>query len=108
MTNDVFRQGGKEDRINNSGPWYEGTNGERIAVRLSSLDTNGAYGIVESVAAPGCSPPLHLHQNEEEHFVVLAGRYRFVLENESFEAPVGTSFTVPRGARHSWRNLSDE
>jgi hypothetical protein len=37
------------------GPWYEGTAGERIAVRLSSTDTNGAYAIVESVAAPGCS-----------------------------------------------------
>jgi len=49
---------------------------KRIAVRLSSTDTNGAYAIVESVAAPGCSPPMHLHRNEEEHFVVLAGTYR--------------------------------
>jgi quercetin dioxygenase-like cupin family protein len=58
------------------GPWYEGTAGERIAVRLSSTETNGAYAIVEAVAAPGCSPPMHLHRNEEEHFVVLAGTYR--------------------------------
>jgi quercetin dioxygenase-like cupin family protein len=57
------------------GPWYEGTAGERIAVRLSSTDTNGAYAIVESFAAPGCSPPMHLHRHEEEHFVVLAGTY---------------------------------
>jgi len=34
------------------GPRYEGTADERIAVRLSSADTNGAYAIVESVAAP--------------------------------------------------------
>ncbi len=34
------------------GPWYEGTAGERIAVRLSSTDTNGAYAIVESAALP--------------------------------------------------------
>ena len=60
------------------GPWYEGTAGERIAVRLSSTDANGAYAIVESVAAPGCSPPMHLHRNEEEHFVVLAGAYRIL------------------------------
>jgi hypothetical protein len=45
---------------------YEGTAGERIAVRLSSGDTNGIYAIVESVAAPGYSPPMHLHRNEEE------------------------------------------
>jgi len=90
------------------GPWYEGTAGERIAVRLSSTDTNGAYAIVESVAAPGCSPPMHLHRNEEEHFVVLAGTYRILIEDKMFDAPVGSSVTVPRGSRHSWRNISNE
>jgi quercetin dioxygenase-like cupin family protein len=90
------------------GLWYEGTAGERIAVRLSSTETNGAYAIVESVAAPGCSPPMHLHRNEEEHFVVLAGTYRIQIGNTVFEAPAGTSVTVPRGAGHSWRNISNE
>jgi quercetin dioxygenase-like cupin family protein len=90
------------------GPWYEGTAGERIAVRLSSKDTNRAYAIVESVSAPGCSPPLHLHRNEEEHMVVLAGTYRIQIEDKVFAAPAGTSATVPRGARHSWRNISNE
>ncbi len=90
------------------GPWYEGTAGERIAVRLSSTDTNGAYAIVESVTAPGCSPPMHLHRNEEEHFVVLAGTYRILIEDKVFDAPVSTSITVPRGSRHSWRNVSNE
>src|SRR6266404_7805256 len=90
------------------GPWYEGTAGERIAVRLSSTDTNGAYAIVESVAAPGSSPPMHLHRNEEEHFVVLAGTYRILIEDQVFDTPVGTSVTVPRGSRHSWRNISNE
>lgn len=31
-----------------SGPWHEGIHGERIAVRLSGLDTNGTYTIVEA------------------------------------------------------------
>jgi len=92
----------------NLGPWYEGTAGERIAVRLSSTDTNGAYAIVESVAVPGCSPPMHLHRNEEEHFVVLAGTYRILIQDKVLDAPVGTSVTVPRGCRHSWRNISNE
>ena len=72
---------------------------KRIAVRLSSTDTNGAYAIVESVAAPGCSPPMHLHRNEEEHFVVLAGTYRILTEDKVFDAPVGASVTVPQGDR---------
>jgi mannose-6-phosphate isomerase-like protein (cupin superfamily) len=95
------------DGFDDSGPWYEGTAGERIAVRISSLDTGGAYAVVESVAAAGCGPPLHIHQNEDEHFIVLAGHYRFVCEERTLDAAAGTSFTVPRRARHSWRNQSD-
>ena len=76
---------------NDLGPWYEGSAGERIAVRLSSIDTNGAYAIVESVAAPGYSPPMHVHRNEDEHFVVLAGAYRILIEDKLFDAPVGIS-----------------
>jgi len=49
-----------------------------FAVQFSSTETNEAYAIVESVAAPACSPPMHLHRNEEEHFVVLAGTYRIL------------------------------
>jgi quercetin dioxygenase-like cupin family protein len=86
--------------------WYDAAAGERIAVRLSSRDTNGAYAIVESVAAPGCCVPMHLHQNEEEHFVVLAGTYRFAVGDKIFDAAAGTSVTVPKGAPHAWRNLS--
>jgi hypothetical protein len=55
------------------GPWYEGTQGERIAVRISSLQTDGAYAVVESLADPGCATPMHLHRNEEEHFVINRG-----------------------------------
>jgi quercetin dioxygenase-like cupin family protein len=90
------------------GSWYEGTAGERIAVRLSSTDTNGAYAIVESVAVPDCSVPLHLHRNEAEHLVVLADTYRIQIEDKVFNAPAGTSVTVTKGARHSWRNISHE
>ena len=76
MTMDFF--------VSDNGPWYEGTDGERIAVRLSSRDTNGAYAIVESVAAPGCSPPMHIHRNEEEHFLVLGGSYRILIGDRMF------------------------
>ena len=96
-----------EDTTDNA-PWYKGPSGVRYAVRLSSTKTNGAYAIVETVAPPGCSTPMHIHRNEEEHFVVLAGTYRILIEDKLFHAPIGTSFTVPRGSRHTWRNMSNE
>ena len=89
-------------------PWYKAASGIHYAVRLSSTKTNGAYAIVETVAPPGCSTPMHIHRNEEEHFVVLAGTYRILIEDKLFHAPIGTSFTVPRRCRHTWRNMSNE
>ena len=79
------------------GPWYEGTAGERIAVRLSSADTNGAYAMVESVAAPGFSPPTHLHRHEEEHFVALARSSPYL--RPALTAPLGQQATSH--ARHT-------
>ena len=90
------------------GPWYKEDSGVSYAVRLSSTKTNGAYAIVETMAPPGCSQRMHIHRNEEEHFVVLAGTYRILIEDRLFHAPIGTSITVPRGSRHSWRNMSNE
>jgi mannose-6-phosphate isomerase-like protein (cupin superfamily) len=87
--------------------WYDAAPGERMAVRLSSLDTRGAYTVIESVAVAGCGVPSHFHQNEDEHFLILEGTYRFVCEDKAFEAAAGTSVTVPKGARHAWRQVSD-
>jgi mannose-6-phosphate isomerase-like protein (cupin superfamily) len=75
-----------------------------LACNWLHLQLYVAYAIVESVAAPGCSLPLHLHRNEEEHLVVLAGTYRIPIEDKVLDAPVGTSVTVPRGSRHCWRS----
>lgn len=90
------------------GSWYKGPSGIRYAVRLSSTKTNGAYAIVECVAPPGCSTLMHIHRNEAEHFVVLAGTYRFLIEDRLFHAPIGSSISVPKGSRHTWRNMSNE
>ena len=45
MADTVPASGNIFDDLSDSGPWYEGTHGERIAVRLSGSDTNGAYAI---------------------------------------------------------------
>src|SRR5262249_12013219 len=90
------------------GPWYDGTPGERIAIRVSSADTHGIYAVVESIAAPGCATPLHLHRTEEEHFTIVTGHYRFQVDDKIFDLPAGTTLSVPKNAPHSWRNISDE
>jgi mannose-6-phosphate isomerase-like protein (cupin superfamily) len=108
MTDIITASSNKLDSWGDSGPWYEGTHGERIAVRVSSLDTNGTYAVVGSIAAPGCATPMHLHRNEAGHFVIITGSYRIAIGEKIYEVSAGASIILPKGVPHSWRNISSE
>jgi mannose-6-phosphate isomerase-like protein (cupin superfamily) len=88
------------------GDWLHAQPGEWVAVRLSSAATDGRYSVLEVVAVPGSGPPLHIHHNEDEHFVVLEGIVRFVCGDRTFDAVAGSAFTVAKGVPHAWANLS--
>jgi len=88
--------------------WFKGADGERQAIRVDSRDTHGAYAVIESVAEPDCAVPTHRHRNEEEHLLVISGRYRIAIGDQILEAPPGTRATVPRNTPHSWRNIAAE
>jgi hypothetical protein len=62
--------------------WLKGADGEAQAIRIDSRDTDGAYAVIESVAKPGCAVPTHRHRNEEEHFLVISGRYRIAVGDQ--------------------------
>src|SRR5947209_6694611 len=87
--------------------WLAAAPGERQAIRVDSRTTDGAYAIIESVAEPGCAVPTHLHRNEDEHFMVISGRYRIAVGSEIFDAAPGARITVPRNSSHSWRNIAE-
>jgi hypothetical protein len=50
---------------------------------------------------------LQLHARRNPEFAER-WTYRILIEDKVFDAPVGISVTVPRGSRHSWRNISNE
>jgi quercetin dioxygenase-like cupin family protein len=53
--------------------WSEVTRGERYIIRATSEEANGAYSVLEVVANPRNGVPMHVHDNEEEHFIILGG-----------------------------------
>lgn len=93
-------------RVQGDVKWLSAAHGERQAIRVDSRATGGAYAVIESVAEPDACVPTHLHRNEEEHFLVLAGHYRIAIGDDIIDAPAGTRATVPRNSPHSWRNIS--
>jgi len=86
--------------------WLVTRPGERCLIRLSAGDTNGLYSFVEIVSAPGDGTPLHMHQNEDEHLMVLEGVARVALGDRVFDAEAGTLVTLPRNVPHAWGNRS--
>ncbi|MBR0697134.1 cupin domain-containing protein [Bradyrhizobium lablabi] len=86
------------------GEWLQTRPGERCLIRVSAEETNGAYSIVEIVASPGDSTPMHVHQNEDEHFVILEGTARIACGDKVVDAPAGTSMSLPRNVPHAWGN----
>ena len=87
--------------------WLDGAEGERQAIRVDSRTTGGAYAVIESAAEPGCAVPTHLHRKEDEHFLVISGRYRIAVGGKLFDAAPGARVSVPRNTPHSWRNVAE-
>ena len=86
--------------------WSEVTPGERFSIRVSSKETNGAYSMLEVVAEHRNGTPMHIHQNEDEHFIILEGSAYFAYGDKTVDAPAGAKVTVGKGILHAWCNLS--
>jgi mannose-6-phosphate isomerase-like protein (cupin superfamily) len=90
-----------------NGEWLQITPGERFKIHTSIEETEGAFATVELVADPRSGPPMHVHKNEDEHFIVLEGTLHIANGDKIFDAPAGTAVTVKKGVPHAWCNLSE-
>jgi quercetin dioxygenase-like cupin family protein len=88
--------------------WRTARSGERFCIRVSGTATSGAYSVVEIVASPGDSSPLHIHAKEDEYVLVLEGTARIVLGEDTFEATVGQTIEMKRGIPHGWGNPTEK
>jgi mannose-6-phosphate isomerase-like protein (cupin superfamily) len=91
----------------NQSDWLQTRLGERCLIRISAAETNGAYSVVEIVSDAGDGTSLHIHQNEDEHFIILEGTAHIACGDRFFEAPAGTAVTLSMGIPHAWCNLSN-
>src|SRR6266542_4459985 len=82
--------------------------GGSLTFKARGHETNGTVVALESRAAPGEGPPLHVHANEDEVVYALEGTFRFKLDGEVRDAPAGSFMFIPRGVPHTWQNVGDE
>lgn len=77
-----------------------------VRVLANGDDTNQLFSLIETGEADvGGGPPLHVHRDCAESFVVLDGRYAMHLEDGEFECGPGTFVYVPSGMVHTFRVL---
>src|SRR5215467_8742612 len=74
----------------------------RMTIKATGASTGGAFGLVESLIAPGFSPPLHVHHREEESFWVLEGELTMRCGDRSFRAGPGAFVFLPRDVPHTF------
>ena len=79
--------------------WFQGN---RITLQATADSTGGAFGLVESMVAPGYSPPLHIHDREDETFWVLEGEVTIQCGDRTFRATPGACAFLPRGVPHTF------
>jgi mannose-6-phosphate isomerase-like protein (cupin superfamily) len=90
------------------GTTVRGPVGGPTTIWARAEDTGGAFALMEIVIPPLQGPPLHVHNHEDEMWLLPEGRFRFRADDEIFEAPAGAFVFVPRGVRHCFQNIGDE
>jgi quercetin dioxygenase-like cupin family protein len=81
--------------------------GGDLVFKLEAAQCGNATTVLETEAAPGEGPPLHLHPAQDEWLYVLDGSFRVRLGDEVTAAPAGTFVFIPREVPHAWQNVGE-
>ncbi|WP_031031695.1 cupin domain-containing protein [Streptomyces sp. NRRL WC-3725] len=83
------------------------TGEERFSVKVTGAQTNGQLGLMEGTIAPQFGNVPHTHNKEDEAFLILSGKFRFINGDQTFDASAGDFVYIPRGTRHGFKNILD-
>ena len=79
----------------------------RARVHLEGAETGGVFDLVEVEGRAGDMPPLHVHHDHDETFIVLEGRVSLHLPERCVTLGPGESFFAARGIPHVYRVESE-
>jgi quercetin dioxygenase-like cupin family protein len=82
--------------------------GGTISILLSGSETGGTLAVWESVQRAGSEPPLHVHYDADETFLVMEGEMRFMVGEQVLDAPAGSVVFGPRGVPHAFKIKSPQ
>jgi quercetin dioxygenase-like cupin family protein len=74
-----------------------------ITIRVSHTEGADGITVLEHRAPFGDSPPLHVHQTEDEIFHILEGELHFQVGQQQHRVKAGTILLAPKGIPHTYR-----
>jgi quercetin dioxygenase-like cupin family protein len=77
--------------------------GEPTVLKVTGAETAGHYAIAEVTSTPEGFVPLHVHNNEDEAFLIMDGEVDFTVGGRIFSAGPGAFVFGPRGVPHSYK-----
>ncbi|MFN2617493.1 MAG: cupin domain-containing protein [Thermoleophilaceae bacterium] len=84
-----------------AGQEIEGQDGFRLRLVRTAAETDGELLEMEaSYPGSGSLPPEHLHPRQTEHFEVLEGSVRAIVDGDERRYGAGETFEVPAGTPH--------
>jgi quercetin dioxygenase-like cupin family protein len=78
--------------------------GERATLKISGEQTDNEYALLEFLVPPGGGPPPHLHDREDEVFILQSGMMRILANGRWREVKMGDVVFAPRGHVHCFHN----
>lgn len=81
--------------------------GNEIQFKLTGEQTGGAFTLGLATVPVGSSPPPHVHEREDEMFIIIEGQYRVCVNGEWSEVGPGTVVYLPRGCEHTFQAVGD-
>jgi quercetin dioxygenase-like cupin family protein len=77
--------------------------GEQTVLKVTGAETSGHYAIAEVVSTPAGFVPVHVHNNEDEAFLIMDGEVEFTVGGKTIAASAGAFVFGPRGVPHSYK-----
>lgn len=78
-----------------------------VRVHVSCDDGSDRISYIEHIVRKGESPPLHIHECEDEIFHVLEGEFKFHQGGSEFVRGAGSVVLIPKGTPHTFLCLSE-
>lgn len=79
--------------------WFLNT---RVSIISGADENTDGLSVLKHWAPFGDSPPLHIHENEDEVFHIIEGEISFTIGDTTIEARTGDTIIAPKRTPHTY------